>query len=381
MINKHMFLRGAAALLMSAFFAFECVKAVDVSRIDEVRKKEVLSDSDLAVIADFVTDGIDEMLNSIRLSDIAAARTAVTTRKTSSKESAQIQYGPEFLDAVHQNIGLALEQAADITDPQRKAMVEMNLMILIDSLEDPELARAALEKVGDDNVMIRYWAIHSVTNFNFIEKLNSTNEGETELAKEITNKLTQVTDNEQCASTLSLIARFVGHCNNSNCRSLLVQLADIRIAKYASWKVDNEQLDGQILKMLSEKIASKKSLSADKAILGQKFGQLYSYVIQRYILGENILTTSQKRALISVIVDGELYAEKMSSGTLGSIKRAIEKNDFDRLFMEHDSLLGLEAQAGELAATVGFNYGTNADGLALTAPAALPRPGKTTNGG
>jgi len=89
---------------------------------------------------------------------------------------------------------------------------------------------------------------------------------------------------------------------------MLIKIAEIRITAYENWTVKYELMDAALLQALSSRLLPDnfQRLSAEqKALFARTFGQLYSYVFERYILGVDILTKISKRQLASVLIDVE----------------------------------------------------------------------------
>ncbi|MHC4686995.1 MAG: hypothetical protein ACYTEW_22205, partial [Planctomycetota bacterium] len=153
---------------------------------------------------------------------------------------------------------------------------------------------------------------------------------------------------------------------------LLLQIADLRIKKYAHWTVDYELLDGAILKSLHSRISLP---GRSKPAVALSFAQLYSYVIQRYAKGQKSLSATQKRQLASVIVEIEKICVsrllEMPQSAVQGIKRAMENKDYVGLLREHNKLLGGETRPGLLPLRLKFSY-LNPDGTKRTAPFVLP---------
>jgi hypothetical protein len=146
----------------------------------------------------------------------------------------------------------------------------------------------------------------------------------------------------------------------------------MRIKKYAGWTVEYELLDEAILKLLDSKIASGSGGSVKSAV---RFGQLYSFAIQRYVKGRELLIATQKRQLASVLVETEDKCVGRILGRLQStIKKAVERDDFTAIVEEHNRLLGDGTRAGELSSKLNFDYGTASGGGKRTAPLPLPAP-------
>jgi hypothetical protein len=116
----------------------------------------------------------------------------------------------------------------------------------------------------------------------------------------------------------------------------------------------------------------------DKPAIARRFAQLYSYVLQRYVKGKDILNDTQKQHLASVLVETEdkcinrILDRPQSSQS--PIRRAMERGNIEELMDEHNRILGTETVPGQLPTTLGFNYNTTLTGTILTAPLTLPDP-------
>ena len=108
-------------------------------------------------------------------------------------------------------------------------------------------------------------------------------------------------------------------------------------------------------------------------MVAQRFGQLYSFVIQRYIKGAEQLDDEQKQKLISVIVEIEAQCISKLFDPQATIKRAIEARNFESLIQEHNLLLGDSGQEGKLGAKFNFRY-RHPDGSESMEPVVLPAP-------
>jgi len=346
--------------------------AVDTSKIDACSHKEILEQKDLQVIDDFVADAVDELVKTEDFTSIARIRTVILSRSSSNKESAKSQYGEQFSESSYKYISEALEAAKELTPYNKRFRVILNLLILVDSLEDLRLTDLAINCLNEVNA-IQYWAVHSVTNAGITGQLNSELADNLELAERITKQLKGLV-NGSSPEILALMAQFAAKVDISQGEQLLLQIADVRIKRYADWTVEYELLDGDILKLLNSKIPSD---STSKAAVARRFGQLYSYAIQRYIKGSDILSDTQKNQLASVLVETEMSCiSKRLKVTQSVVKNAVEQGDYTALLQEHDRLLGEATKAGQLPLKLNYDYGKNADGSRRIAPLALPEPPK-----
>jgi len=339
--------------------------ALDPTAIDAVRGKGVLTNQDLQIIDNFLADGVQELVRTRKFTAIARLRSVILSRQGTQK-----QYAQQFSASALKHLTSGLQAALTLPEEVR-TKVTVNLLILIDGMADLRLLDLSVAMLRSDNAIVRYWAIHGLTNPGIIAKLNAGGAATSQAAGAIAKKLSGLVDRSG-PETLALMVEFAGAAKVSQAEDLLLQIADLRIKQYMAWKVKYELLDGSILKMLAEKMPSG---SARTSAVAYRFGQLYSCAIQRYVVGKGFLSAVQRQRLVSVLIGTE---EKCTSKLLGAprtaIKRAIERDDDAALTTEHNRLLGTEAQAGELAAKVKFVYGPDATGKKRNGPFPLPRP-------
>lgn len=362
--------------VLTAFFVLatgSSSKAVDTAEIDKVLKKTVLDDSDFKIIDDFLGEAIRELVKTRDFTSIAKSRAVILSRK-----STQGQYAQRFSESAHREIQSGFEQAQSLRPDDRKTNVIINLLILIDGMEDLRLADLAMPWVKDQNMVARYWAVHSLTNPAVLSQLNAGASSDPALARTIVDRLKEVADTSN-PEILAQIARFAATVNIPQGEGLLLQVADVRIKSYAEWTVQHEFYDVGILKLLESKIplsAGSSVLSpatgAGKAEIARRFAQLYSYVVQRYIKGKekSILNDEQKRSLLSVIIETEdKCVSRLMEKPQATLRRAVERDSMTTLLEEHNKLLGADGEAGQLPSKLGFDYGSN-----RTAPIPLPDP-------
>jgi hypothetical protein len=341
--------------------------AVNTRDIEKVRSKSVLEDEDFQIIDNFVAEAVDEMVKTRDLSSIAKVRTVILQHNSSGKKSAQAQYAAQFSESAYKYISSAFEKASELRAESRRFVVTVNLLILIDNLQNHRLADLAVRMLRDENTVIRYWAVRSVTNPGIAAGADGS-----KLAQRVAEQLKGIV-NSSGPEVISLIAEFAGDVNVMQAEDLLLRIADMRIKKYADWAVDYERLDETILKSLCKKVSSG---AGSKPLVAQRFAQLYSYVMQRYIKdlsGGNFLSEKAKQQTVSVLVEIEKACiGKLLTRPRSTIKKAIERGGVTALLLEHSRLLGGETEPGELARKLRFHYGVSPDGRERTAPLPLP---------
>jgi hypothetical protein len=338
--------------------------AIDASSVEAIRSKQVLDDADLKAIDDFVVRAVAEILITEDFSTISNTRAIIVANSTSTQPN-QTQYAEQFSKSAQNHISAALLKAETMTPSDKSFKLMTNLLMLTDALADVRLTDVALKYVDSKNEVIRYWAVHCVTNPEITEKLNSPKAIDN--ARQVIKSLDEIVPTSN-SDVLGLIASFAGSMKIAEGGALLLKVADRRIASYADWSVDGELIDGTILRGLCDKMTSD---SSAKDEVGKRYGQLLSYVFQRYIKGADYLYADQKEQLVSVLVDTEQYClSKITGKPRFDIKKAIEAGDNIALQKEHDRLLGDESKAVEL----NLNYGKDAGGTVLTHPLVLASP-------
>lgn len=363
----------AFLVLFSVLVASSGSMAVETREVDICCQKELLDDRDLRIIDGFVADAVDELVKTRDFTSIARIRTIILTRSSSNVESAKAQYAAQFSESAHKYISQALEEAKRLNNAENRFKIVINLLILIDSLKDLRLVDLAMDWLDSENKAVQYWAVHSVANDSVIEQLNSGEYGNSDLAERITERLKGLVE-IATPEVLGLIAEFAAKVEIPRAEGLLMQVVDTRIKRYEDWTVEYELLDGALLKLLDSNIDSG---NMNTISVARRFGQLYSYAIQRYVKGQDVLSDTQKQQLASVLVETEIFCISTRLGMAQSVvKSAVEQNDYEALMQEHDRLLGDETRPGQLLLKLDFDYGQN-----RTAPLALPEPPETEAGG
>jgi hypothetical protein len=191
------------------------------------------------------------------------------------------------------------------------------------------------------------------------------------MAKEIAGHLSGQIDKAN-AEELALILQFAGGINLKDGKEILLRIADTRINRYVNWNVDYELLDSTVLRSLKDELSN--ATAEEKKTLGERFCVLFSYVIQRYIKGAEILDEMHKRYLTSVMVDVEVNCvSSILNQPQITIRRALEGDSMVALLQEHNRILGDETRAGEIPTRLNIGY-SNSDGNNRTYPPGLPDP-------
>jgi hypothetical protein len=217
--------------------------------------------------------------------------------------------------------------------------------------------------------MVRYWAVRSLTSGEVVSQLKSDVTGDEKLAAQIISALEVYLKASSDTLPLPFAANFAATMDTAASRKLLYVIADRRIDAYMKWTVMDETVDAGILKDMG-KLFSTISDPAEKQELLSRFGQLYSCIVQRYMLGGN-LPQSAKDQLVTVIAEVEdNIISKQIPGWTSKFRIDLSKNT--SMDKDYEFLFGTEDRAGELASRLSFNYGKNGSGKVLVSPSALP---------
>ncbi len=351
-------------------FTYSAIGAVRTSEIDRVRNKEILNQSDFEVIDQFLQEAILEIARTRDFTNISSKRADIVTRRNSTVPGAQGQYRQRFIQSAVKYLQQALNELNTRTDPGNRFTVKLNLLILINDLQSLEASELVLDEINSDTQAIRYWAVHCLTNEGVTRELSEAETEDLRLAIQITERFKELI--ETCdINTLRLITDFASRLTIRQGEELLIAIADKRISQYEDWTVRNELFDSKLLKLLYSKISSEGSTNQ---AIARRFAQLYAYGLQRYAKGKDIISSSSKHELASMLIEIENVCISELLLPSSVIKRSIEKDLMTVYSQEYQDLFGSEGNAGEVTEKLGIDYGTKEDGSKRLTPLMLPDP-------
>jgi hypothetical protein len=357
---------------------------ITTKKVDAVRQKtllnQVLDNTDFEVIDAFWSGALAEMLILDDASEIVNIRNQILERRGGGEPS---QYSVSFITSAKKHLTAVFDELQSWEGNGRKTGLERNLIILTAQLESSELLEPGIRMTGHENGIIRYWAVKALTNFDFVRQLNADTISDTGLIDSVFLQLETAAEKESHPEILSLIATFASRVNKPQAKQLLTKIVDLRISAYENWTVKYELMDARLLKSLGNEILSPES-APNKAANSRRFAQLYSYAMQRFILGKDVLSNVSKQRLASVLVEiDRTVLDRLLGRTQSAITKTVEKiltrktveqKDYSALEAEHDALLGDAARKGDLPAALNFDYGKGPDGSAVTSPKKLGPP-------
>jgi hypothetical protein len=252
----------------------------------------------------------------------------------------------------------------------RQYLGVVNLLVLVDEFDDIRLLELAVDKIDAQHKAISYWAVHMFCKDSIIQQLNAQKSTNLKLIIKATNSLKSLIGQAD-PEILGMITNFGSKIDTKQGEQLLFEIADKRIADYEQWKADDELLDSIVLKDLYVRMKNTETVRPE---VGQRFGQLYSYVFQKYINSLQAGTFSQTRMqrLGSVLAEIEHECLNRLLGPRTRMQDMVLRGDLSRAQFEYDQLFGSEAKPGELVAKLKCDFGKSEDGKALKVPKKLP---------
>jgi len=348
--------------------------AVDTSKVEQVRTQFIQSNTqpDKAaeqIIDEFWRKSLDSMMLVEDTGEIVKLRSDLVKQKGDKDLSL---YASTYVKIADTHLKSALETVAGWeNNDAKKLRIERNFMILIAELGRMELADLAMTRLNHGDRMVRYWAVRSVASPRIVSQLTSDITRDDKLTSQIITALGDFVKKYDDAIVLPFIAEFAAGIKNATGNSLLAAIADKRIDAYMKWTVTDEAVDAGILKSIGGLIFETASAAARQELLG-RFGQLYSCVVQRYLIGTNLPAASRDQ-LVTVICEVENgVMEKMLPGSANRFRNELQRTQpIDKVY---EALFGASGKAGEFSTRMNFDYGKDESGKGLVTPRSLPAP-------
>lgn len=339
------------------FILFSSISlALETRAIDDIRKKDVLNDTDQKAVGAFIEAGIEELFNTEDFSAVSSLRQAIVSRKAGLNETSAQQYKTAFDSTAVESFTKAFGRLDKVQNQAQAFSIRLNLLLLISELSDARLVNLAIDNIKSKSSAIRYAAAKCLSSPDIIKQLNSATSADIQLAQKAISALNEIMKNETDGSVLVEIITFTSEINGNESENLILEIAKDRISKYENATVSNDYIEAAVLKALYAK-SLKASSDSVKNDLMAAFGQLYSYVIQQYAIKDANLSETRKGQVVDVIVgvENDLVSQILGSKA-GSLKKAIERDDMAALMTAHDSLLGSSNGKGMIASAVDFYY-------------------------
>jgi hypothetical protein len=207
-----------------------------------------------------------------------------------------------------------------------------------------------------------------------IQQLTSEVTADETLVQTILDALKQHIETESQSQILEMAVDFCMAFDNPTAREILLGIKNKRADAYLKWSIGNSSVDAQLLKALGN-IAMIQQDAEIKAEFGRAFAELFSFVLQRYIMsmeGNPDDRVTQLQNIIA-IVDQDVLGEVMSLRT--DLLDGMRRTNLSVIKREYEALFGDRLRSGQLGTLLKFNYGIDDTGKAITAPPVLgPKP-------
>ncbi len=360
--------------------------AIPTEEITAIRERSLggdgsVSASDKAVIDKFMRSAIDAMFLNDDPEQVTAIRQQIRRQKGDKDLS---MYASAYLDIARNALKTAYE-ALDSVDPSKKTQITRNLVILTAELNSLLLADFGISQLQNEDVITRYWAVKCIANTvstsgdaardnSIVGQLN----GEyniPETATKIYDAVLAMAKQDNAPEIQSLLINFAGAWKDDRSAAILTELARQRISVYQNWSVRNAWVEVPMLKALAGKY-QQRQLQAEKGQMAQLFAELYADMMQRWMMGKDVLSPVEKAELIAAIVEVDVNVLPILGLAGGQLKTVLERNgDLQRWF---DDQFGTTAKQGELATKLKFTYSSE-NGNSPSAPPKLgPAPASVT---
>lgn len=342
-----------------------CIGQIDPRLIEQIKQKPVLQQEDLQTIDRFVAGQVRQVVTQHDFSQIGRTRAVLVASRGS-----QAQYAQQFTQSCRKHIASALDQSADMP-ADRRFLVILNLLILIDSLQDAELIELALPYITNQDPIIQYWAVRAVTGQVVADRIRKGNWPIAGLVMEHLKGLIKARSIHQTSDLVwGCIAELAARTAQDKGLILLVDVVQGRIDMFASGQVYCwPQVDMTLLRQTGQTLLHQ---PVDQSLV-RRFAQLFSYQIQFLARSMQGKDPYIRQCLIAVVLDIEdKILTKALDGYRRPLRTAIESTDATAIMAAHDQILGTSKGSGILAAKWTFDYGIEPTGQVRTWPQALP---------
>lgn len=349
---------------------FSAINKDDIERVRlrTENSSELLTTADKADIEKFWKSAITAIVLTEDSQEIVEIRRQIEEQRGTEPLS---DYTQAYIKEAIANLQTAFRNIQGLQNPERKIIVERNLMILAANLKSSKVTDIALEKINSTDTVVRYWAIKAVTQPDVVRDLKSDILQDKELLEKILTALNRITEDQIPDVIEKMVIDFTSTVDHSLARDILLKIADKRIQDYLTWNVGNEVIETRMLMALGV-IAETQQDTEIRSRFGQKFAILYSIVMQRYMKYSKDLTDLQLDNTKTVIAEiAQNVLDKVMDFKTRIIDLMRRNGELDR---EYEALFGDRLRSGELAARYGFDYGKDASGKSITEPPTLGPP-------
>jgi hypothetical protein len=367
---KRVFFFAVAACVASWAKAVVPADAITAVRTRAETASQI-SEEDKAEIDKFLLAAFNEIFLAEQSEEIAKTRRQIVEQKGTKDLSL---YATAYLNILRDRLRMLVQTSLDrIDDPVRRQMVRRNLAVLTAELRSLLLVEFGVLWSQDEDIVVRYWAVKSLTSPEIAAQLNSEVTADPEAAKKIAEALQTVIQNESVPEILALTADFAAAWQDARSAELLERLTMRRWEDYSACKEKTAWVDGRILAALAEKYAAVK-LPDEKAAAGRRFARLLAALMQRWIQNEaaggKALSEEARSHLLTALVETEDRLLPKLEVPAPGIRRTLERAG--GLSAVYEDLMGTVSRRGTLPTRLGIDFGRDADGRPLTVPPTLP---------
>jgi len=349
--------------LLSLIGPLVALQASTKLKVDRIRVKNILTDSDLKSIDTYVSLSLDRMLLSENQNELDKIRKEIiaSAKSNSQTVSTRLMYNQRFVSTVQSQYARVFNKAVDLEDLDMAQHVELGLSIVISQLDHSDLCGDLIALLNKKNASIRYWGLKglsSKTISNHLLTLDATNDLIRNLVAGFRNALNDQTN----ALVLSKIVAAASLPKFPEALEVIPDCLEKRWEFYNQWKVSDELIDIAMIQTTLEMVGngSLAENTAMRNVLLYSVGKLFSAGLQRYQMGLRykdkedksliLLDTASQHKLQSLLIESERAFRKACSRIDRTISgnsrlvKAIQSQNWTSIEETFDKLIGPDGE-------------------------------------
>jgi len=312
------FLKSALCLLLLYCLPHTtAVAQVTKIEIDTLRKKHLLRQSDLTMIADFVNEQFNKLLGANDPTDLTnITRKLVAMAEPLNPQPATKQsYSDTYTTAVQNAYKDTFGKLTAFRDRELADQIKNSVVVILANCNNSLIIDDLISLLEDKSEFIRYWAVRGLS-MPVIQAYLSSEDSKAE--SELQKVISGINGLLQKETSAFIIAQIVSAAPvNEAGIKLIKECVQARVKLYQSWQVDNEKADWQILQKIFDIINGKQLEDRPKfeSDLVRSAVELFSLAFQRYTKsfyseGENgktldLLSEMSRRELTNLLILSE----------------------------------------------------------------------------
>ena len=309
-IFSHLYLTVRCIIVVMVFTTIP-VSAVSTAEIDEIRKKPLLSDTDLSQIDTYIVENFNKLMRADTHTVIDETSAAIHSKRASIKVTTKKQYATKYCQTYLKTFKANFSKIATILPEDLGAKTKLTTAFLLAEIDHIDIIDELLNLIKNDDPQIRYWAIHGLSGKNIAVYLHGDG---IKKGEEVLNALQKSIATERHTFVIEQISKAAIYPSLTQSSAIQITAINNRIDHYIDWDVTDENIDITLITNIIY-LANASNDSDERAQLVITAAKLWSAAFQRFYMGIRHIGTNkriislfnQKSAisLISILIDGE----------------------------------------------------------------------------